>query len=602
MLSIGGVVRQAHGHFPPNRAFDQLIGQATIRRVSTILAMKVALSQINPIVGDIAGNTALIVRDIQAAIAQNADMIVFPELAIIGYPPKDLLLKPDVLDSCEQTINYIAQTCKGITAIVGYPTRSNRPIGRALFNTAAVCRDGEVVYRQHKSLLPTYDVFDESRYFEPSNEVQTFDVNGVPVGIAICEDLWNQPKVIARRLYTFDPLQSLEDQGAQVIVNPAASPFELPKHAFRRKLFSNAARQHGVSVVFVNQVGGNDELVFDGNSCVYNADGNIIAQAKDFQEDLVIADLDTSRPVTVSDRSESSAVYQALTLGLRDYCRKCGFKRIVLGLSGGIDSAVTACVAVEAIGKENVIGIAMPSRYSSEGSVSDAQLLAERLDIEFHTIPIEDAHKTMEAVVTPYFEGRQADTTEENVQARLRGVILMSFSNKFGALLTTTGNKSEMAVGYCTLYGDMCGGLAVLCDVPKTMVYRLAEWINTDECSLKQACGTPPIPVDTITKPPSAELRPDQTDQDSLPPYEILDEIVDRYVERNESTKVIADAMSVDLDLVRRFARLIDLNEYKRKQAPPGLKITSRAFGFGRRLPIAQRYDVRGFVEFDKTK
>lgn len=566
--------------------------------------MRIALAQTNPIVGDIVGNTQRIARYIDDAKRQGASLVLFPELAVIGYPPKDLLLKPAIIEECDHAIQELATHCVGISAIIGYPVRSDRPTGRMLYNAAALCRDGRVTHRFVKSLLPTYDVFDEQRYFEPGPPVDIVTHEGVKLGVSICEDLWNDREMMSRQLYHDDPIARLADAGAQMLINCSASPFVLDKHDFRLGLFARAARRHRTPLLYCNQVGGNDELVFDGNSCVVDAQGRVIAQAKDFEEDLLIVDVDcpaggvsVAQP-PANNRRETpkrgiESVYHALVLGLRDYCRKCGFKSIVLGLSGGIDSALCAALAVAALGKENVRGVAMPSRFSSEHSVSDARDLAARLGIAFHVIPIEEAHKAMEHMVTPFFEGRTPDATEENIQARLRGVILMSFSNKFGSLLTTTGNKSELAVGYCTLYGDMAGGLAVISDVPKTMVWALSRWINSDPASpLRQAYGGPVIPESSITKVPSAELRPNQTDQDSLPPYEVLDQIIERYVEREQTARqIIAEMPAVDPAVILKMVRLIDLNEYKRKQAAPGVKVTGRAFGFGRRMPIAQRYD-----------
>ncbi len=570
--------------------------------------MRIALAQINPTVGDIAGNAELIRTDIERARDLGAALVVFPELAIIGYPPKDLLLKPAVIRECGDAVEDLARSCRGIAAIIGYPAPSDRPRGRTLYNAAAVCYDGRVQSRQVKSLLPTYDVFDELRYFEPGPPAELTilpALGGRKAGISICEDLWNEREVFTRQLYHTNPIDDLATAGADLFINCAASPFVLDKQAFRVKLMGHVAKRNGIPLLYCNQVGGNDELIFDGNSCAFDARGNLIAQAKDFEPDLLLVDLPesgggahvpaphrTSRVETA--REGLASIYHALVLGLRDYCRKCGFKSIVLGLSGGIDSAVVCALAADALGPENVRGVAMPSRYSSEGSKDDARALADSLGVTFHTIPIEGPHRALEELVEPYFDGRPRDVTEENIQARVRGVVLMAFSNKLGSLLVTTGNKSELAVGYCTLYGDMAGGLAVISDVPKTTLYQLARWINDDPASpLRQRFGKPVIPESTITKPPSAELRPDQHDQQSLPPYETLDEIIDRYVEREQSARRIVDETGFDPEVVLKMIRLIDLSEYKRKQAAPGLKITGRAFGFGRRMPIAQRYDSR---------
>ncbi|QQE12634.1 NAD+ synthase [Planctomycetota bacterium] len=566
--------------------------------------MRIALSQIDTTVGDLKGNAELILRDIERAKEHKADLIVFPEMTVIGYPPKDLLLKPRVIKQCAEAVEKLAQACTNITALIGYPKVSDKGTGHLLHNAVAVCRDGKIVNHHVKTLLPTYDVFDERRYFEPGDHLVISEVKGQNIGVSICEDLWNEQAIFERPLYEINPIDQIADHGADIIINAAASPYVLGKHEFRLDLMRHVARKHQRPIVYCNAIGGNDELVFDGNSCVINAGGEIIGHAKDFEEDLLVVELPDKNNNTdvMAGRIEHSkigleSVYHALVLGLRDYVRKCGFKKIVMGLSGGIDSALTCAIAVDAIGKENVIGIGMPSRYSSDGSVSDAELLASNLGIEFHVIPIEKAHYAMEGMLDSIFANTEAGVTEENIQARIRGNVMMSISNKFGALLVTTGNKSEMAVGYCTLYGDMCGGFSVLCDVPKTMVYDLSRWINEASNSpLHQTYGIPVIPEDTITKPPSAELRPDQKDQDSLPEYEVLDEIVERYVEKEQSAARIIDEAGFDQDTVLRMVRLIDLNEYKRKQAAPGLKITGRAFGFGRRMPIAQRYDNRWSV------
>lgn len=565
--------------------------------------MRIALAQINPTVGDMAGNMQLILDSIDKARKDSADIVVFPELALIGYPPRDLLMKPAAIRMCEQALDRIAEKCTDIAAIVGFPCPSETDRGLALFNAAALCFDGKVQHRYVKNLLPTYDVFDERRYFEPgyrsieqNNDVTEY--KGVKIGVTICEDLWTDPAVIDRQLYHNDPVKDLVNKGAQVIINCSASPFVMDKHNTRLKLLQNTARRFGVPVFYCNQVGGNDELVFDGNSCAVDKLGNVIAHSAAFESDLTLVDMDVATPVEFIPMGALESTYYALVLGLRDYCHKCGFKSIVLGLSGGIDSALTCAIAVSALGKENIRGVTMPSRYSSDGSVSDAEDLANRLGIKFHTVPIADPHQTLESLLGSHFEGREPDVTEENIQARIRGVILMAFSNKFGSLLVTTGNKSELAVGYCTLYGDMCGGMAVLSDVPKTTVWALSKWINNSENSpLRKAYNCAVIPENSITKPPSAELRPDQCDQDSLPEYEILDQIVERYVEREQSADQIIEQTGFDRDMVLRFVQLIDRNEYKRKQAAPGLKITGRAFGVGRRMPMAQRYDNRKTLE-----
>ncbi len=554
--------------------------------------MRFALAQTNPTIGDIAANTRAIARCIDRAQEAGAQLVVFPELAILGYPPKDLLLKPVAVERCVAAVQELAGRCTDIAAIIGYPCPTDDArSGRPLHNAAAFCHQGRVVRRHLKSLLPTYDVFDESRYFQPGAGVDVTDFLDQRLGVSICEDLWNDREMFSRTLYHDNPIDELAAAGATVFINCSASPFVDRKHEFRLKLFRHAARKHRLPLLYCNQVGGNDELVFDGNSCAVDEQGELIAHAKDFEEDLLLVDLppvtgSAPRPIAriESPRRGIQAIHQALVLGVRDYCAKCGFKSIVLGLSGGIDSALTAVLCAQAIGAANVRGVAMPSRFSSDHSVQDAQDLAQRLGIQFNLVPLAAAHDAMDATLRPHFASRAPDTTEENVQARLRGVILMGFSNKFGSLLVTTGNKSELAVGYCTLYGDMCGGLAVISDVPKTLVWELARWIN--------AQGQPVIPERSITKVPSAELRPNQTDQDSLPPYEVLDQIVERYVEREQPARqIIAELPGVDEATVLRVVRMIDFNEYKRKQSAPGIKVTGRAFGFGRRMPIAQRFD-----------
>lgn len=568
--------------------------------------MRIALAQINPTVGDLAGNQALIMGRIQQAKADGADLVVFPELALVGYPPKDLLLKPGLIDGAMESLRAIAAGCHGITAVVGLPTRAEGSRGRCLHNSAAWLQDGQILQIDAKRLLPTYDVFDELRYFEPGGPIEPVTVAGKKIGLSICEDLWNDERVFPRPLYHDDPVWDLTQAGVDVIINLAASPFVRGKHAFRLDLIKEVAKKHQLPVVYCNQVGGNDELVFDGGSCAVNAAGDYLGHAKRFESDLITIDLDADAgadpgskiaPVLLPD---VEACYRALVLGTRDYIQKCGFKKVVIALSGGIDSALTAAVVADAIGPENMVGVSLPSRYSSDGSKSDAQALADNLGIEFHTIGIEPAHHAIEQMLAPLFEGLETDVTEENIQARVRGNLMMGLSNKLGALLVTTGNKSELAVGYCTLYGDMCGGLAVISDVPKTLVFDMCRWINTAPGSpapgnnpLFEKFGIAVIPEATITKPPSAELRPDQKDEDSLPPYPVLDEIIDRYVEHEQSAGAIVEEVGFEETLVLRIVNLIDRNEYKRKQAAPGLKVTGRAFGFGRRMPMAQRYDNR---------
>ncbi|MCC5829919.1 MAG: NAD+ synthase [Phycisphaeraceae bacterium] len=580
--------------------------------------MRIALAQINPTVGDVAGNARKIADCIDQARSRRADLVICPELAIIGYPPKDLLLKPVVIEQCRAAVERLAAHCVGIAAIIGTPIRAANPhLGRELYNAAAFCAAGRIEHFHIKSLLPSYDVFDEQRYFEPAplpgqtppppdhdpgappaERNDYASLNGYRLGVSICEDLWNDPDLFPRRLYAADPMSRLAAGGAELLINCSASPFTRDKHPFRMKILTHAARRYGLPVVYCNQVGGNDELVFDGASVVVDSGGAVLAQARAFEEDLLIVEVPMRGRTATAGRIEPipegiASVYHALVLGLRDYCRKCGFESIVLGLSGGIDSALCAALAVAALGPENVRGVAMPSRHSSQGSVDDARELALRLGIAFDCLPIEPAHRAIETMLEPIFKDLAPDVTEENIQARLRGNLLMAMSNKLRSLLVTTGNKSEVAVGYCTLYGDMAGGLAVLSDVPKTAVWEMARWINTSPASpLLERFGRPVIPENSITKPPSAELRPDQKDEDSLPPYPVLDQIIERYVERDQSATRIIEETGIDADIVRRIIRLIDLSEYKRKQAAPGLKVTGRAFGFGRRMPIAQRHDA----------
>ncbi len=559
--------------------------------------MKIALAQTNPIIGDIAGNTVQIRQYLSQSAEKGVDLVVFPELALLGYPPKDLLLKPRLVQQAADALADLAVEYTDIAFVIGCVIHNASEIGMGLQNAAAIVQNGSVDKYIVKTHLPTYDVFDERRYFQPAeigvNEIVT--INGVRVGVTICEDLWlEDEKLLGRRLYDFDPATDLVAKGAQILINCSASPFVLGKDKTRMGLFSAVAKNQNVPLLFCNQVGGNDELVFDGRSCVFDNKGCIVARGKSFETDLIVYDLEAPFIPVAPDEDLVADAYHALVLGLKDYCRKCGFKSIVLGLSGGIDSALTAAIAVAAIGGENVRGIALPSRYSSQGSLDDAKALAENLGMQYDVLPIDTVHQAAETLVTPLFEGKPVDATEENIQARIRGLLLMSLSNKHGSLLVTTGNKSELAVGYCTLYGDMCGGLAVLSDVPKTLVWDISRWINESlDSPLREAVGCEVIPENSISKPPSAELRPNQVDQDSLPEYVELDEIIERYVELHQSAKQIIDETGFDQAIVFKMVRLIDMNEYKRKQAAPGIKITGRAFGFGRRMPIAQRHDFK---------
>lgn len=542
--------------------------------------MKVALAQINPTVGDLTGNEAKILAAYRRGVEAGAEIVLCPELSTTGYPPRDLLLKKRFITQNLELLDRLAAATGKTALMVGFVGKNEIRPGREVTNSVALLQHGKIVTTRAKTLLPTYDVFDEDRYFEPAPENQPADFSGGKIGLTICEDIWNDEDFWNERRYHHNPPVELADAGAEIIFNISASPWHIGKNKTRFEMLRSIAHKTRRPVVFCNQVGGNDELIFDGCSLVFNANGDLIAQGKCFEEDFIVVDTESKSLIQPVELCAEEAIYQALTLGLRDYFYKCGFKSAVLGLSGGIDSAITACIAVAALGKENVRGVSLPSQFSSQHSLDDARVLAERLGIEYDVVPIQKAFETMKGQLQPVFAGKAEDTTEENLQARLRGVILMALSNKFGSLLLTTGNKSEIAVGYCTLYGDMAGGLAVISDVPKTMIYRIAKWINREREI---------IPDSSITKPPSAELRPNQCDQDSLPPYEVLDAILDLYVVQGKSASEIV-AAGFEEPIVRKVVRLIDLSEYKRRQAAPGLKVTTKAFGVGRRMPIAQRY------------
>ena len=542
--------------------------------------MKIALAQINPTVGDLTGNAARILAAYRRGVEAGVEIVVFPELAITGYPPRDLLHKSRFIPDNLAVLERLAAATGETGLLVGYVGRNERQPGREATNSVALLQHGKILATRAKMLLPTYDVFDEDRYFEPAQENAPVDFNGRKIGLTICEDVWNDEAFWDERRYLRNPARELVEAGAEILFNVSASPWHLGKDRLRVEMLSSLVAQIRRPFVYCNAIGGNDELLFDGASLAFDAAGRLITQGAMFREDFLILDTDTAAPITPTSLADEEALYRALVLGVRDYFQKCGFQSAVLGLSGGIDSALTAVIAVEALGAENVRGVSLPSQYSSQGSLDDARILAENLGIRYDIVPIQPVFEPVKGQLAGIFTGRAEDTTEENIQARLRGVILMAMSNKFGSLLLTTGNKSELAVGYCTLYGDMCGGLAVISDVPKTMVYRLSEWINRDREIIPRA---------SITKPPSAELRPDQTDQDSLPPYDVLDAILEAYVVGGKSRAEIV-AAGFEQPTVDRVARLIDLNEYKRRQAAPGLKITSKAFGVGRRMPIAQRY------------
>jgi len=555
--------------------------------------MKVALAQINPTVGDFEGNAAKIREAAAEARRRGADLAIFSELSLCGYPPFDLVERPAFVQQNLEVLERLAGEIP-LTSIVGLVGRAQDDVGKPAANCAALIGYGRVLFLQRKMLLPTYDVFDESRYFQPAHTQHVYEFCGVPLGITICEDIWNDKQFWARPLYERDPVAELASKGAELIVNISSSPFHLHKRALRSKMIQSLAARHGKPVVYVNQVGGNDSLVFDGASCVITPEGEVAARASAFSEDLVLYDTDSRQGERhAQPEEEMEAVHQALVLGTRDYVRKCGFGKVVIGLSGGIDSALVAVLAAEAVGPQNVLGVGMPGPYSSEGSVRDARQLAENLGIEFQLIPITPIFEAYRAALRDAFHGRPEDVAEENLQARARGNLLMALSNKFGSLLLTTGNKSELSVGYCTLYGDMAGGLAVISDVPKTMVYALAEYLNATGGMLggeNSGKGRELIPKATIRKAPSAELRPNQTDQDTLPPYETLDRILRDYIEEMMSPEEITEKEKLPLALVESIARKVDHNEYKRQQAAVGLKITSKAFGIGRKFPIAQAF------------
>lgn len=544
--------------------------------------MKIALAQINTTVGDFTGNVERIVRYARLAQERGAGFVVFPELALCGYPPRDLVEKPEFVKRSENELTRLASLLPDIPALVGYVRRSHAEQGKAVSDAAALLHHGQVVLDYVKILLPFYDVFDESRYFEPGNSPGVCELQGYRVGVTICEDTWNDKHFWNKQLYARDPVEETVRAGAGVLVNIASSPFCTDKIRFRQEMLQSIAKRHGVPVVYVNHVGGNDQLIFDGSSMAFNARGELAARARSFEEDLVVFDAsDGSGEIRSGPASEIEAVYQALLLGTRDYVAKCGFQKVLVGLSGGIDSSLVATIAADALGSENVRGVSMPGPYSSPGSLRDAEALARKLGIDFRVVPIGSVFDSYLNTLDPAFENQPRDVTEENIQARIRGNVLMALSNKFGALVLSTGNKSELAVGYCTLYGDMAGGLSVIADVPKTMVYDLARYVNRAGERIPQAC---------LEKPPSAELRPNQTDQDTLPPYEVLDVILKDYIEENLCAQDIAQQHELDIGLVRETLRRVNSAEYKRQQAAPALKVTAKAFGMGRRYPIAQKF------------
>lgn len=546
--------------------------------------MKIALGQINTTVGDFSGNAQKIIAYAQRAAKAGAGLILFPELSICGYPPRDLLEKPAFLRKNQESSEAIAAATRGIAVVCGAVTPAAQETGKRVANSALLMRDGKIQFVQSKMLLPTYDVFDELRHFAPAEKQELMPFCGKQMALTICEDAWNDKHFWPHRLYRVDPVEQLMKAGGNFVLNISASPWHLGKRETRCRMLTTIATEYRVPVVLVNQVGGNDSLIFDGSSLVVAPDGRVVARAKSFEEDLVYFDPDQlSGDVNAQTAGREATAYAALVLGTRDYVRKCGFQKVLVGLSGGIDSAIVACIAAEALGPENVMGVGMPTRFSSAGSIEDARLLAQNLGISFEVVPIQEVFDTYLKALHPAFQGCKEDVTEENIQSRIRGSVLMALSNKRGALVLSTGNKSELGVGYCTLYGDMVGGLAVISDVPKTMVYALSQWVNRErEC----------IPQATITKPPSAELRPGQKDTDILPPYEVLDAILEDYVEDYKTAEEIAGARGFELSLVKSIIRMIERSEYKRQQAAPGLKITEKAFGMGRRFPIAQKSEV----------
>jgi NAD+ synthase (glutamine-hydrolysing) len=543
--------------------------------------LRVALLQINPTAGDIAGNSTLIVQGAKRAAELGADLVVTPELALMGYLPRDLLMNQGfVRRSCQALHEIAGELSSAPPMLVGVATPNPSEMGRPLFNSAVLLDRGSVGQSFHKTLLPTYDVFDEDRYFEPSVGPQVLELNGWKLGISICEDVWNDRDFWQRRRYHQDPIEVLVESGAQAIVNLSSSPFIAGKQVLRERMLGHMAQKYRLPVAYVNQVGGNDDLIFDGRSCAFDAEGRLFARAHGFQQDVIVVDLAASQGTVAPDDFQTEAeIWNALVIGVKDYVAKTRFSRVLLGLSGGVDSAITAAIAADAVGPENVLGVMMPSRYSSSGSVDDSVILARNLGIKTLTLPISEVMTAYDGLLTEAFTGRTADVTEENIQSRIRGNLLMALSNKFGSLLLTTGNKSEMSVGYCTLYGDMNGGLAVIADLPKMMVYRVSRWRNQRK---------PDIPEDILTKAPSAELRPDQTDQDSLPPYDLLDQILELHIEQCQSAEEII-AQGFEEATVRRVLKLVRIAEFKRKQAAPVLKVTSRAFGTGWRMPIVRQ-------------
>jgi NAD+ synthase (glutamine-hydrolysing) len=552
--------------------------------------MKIAIAQLNPIIGDISNNAQQIITAAEDAVKQNARLLLTPELSLCGYPPRDLLLYPGFVELMTNELKAIAsQLPDKIAVLIG--TVETNPHAHSkgqkpLYNSMALLDGGKIKQIFHKRLLPTYDVFDEDRYFQPGYEANCFTLDNVKVGVSICEDLWNDEEFWGKRSYEVNPIEELAKLEVDVIVNLSASPYSVGKQQLREAMLHHAAISYHKTIIYVNQVGGNDDLVFDGNSVAFNSAGELINHAKGFETDLVMVELDRLKENKEIGRQEkinsNEEIYRALVLGVKDYARKCGFQKAILGLSGGIDSALVAAIASEALGADNVLGILMPSPYSSAHSISDAEDLVNNLGIKSQQLAIEEAMNAYDAILEPMFAGTELGIAEENIQSRIRGNLLMAIANKFGYLLLSTGNKSEMAVGYCTLYGDMNGGLAVIADVPKTRVFELCRWLNKER---------EVIPVNIITKPPSAELKPDQKDSDSLPAYEILDDILERIVCLHQSPAEIVEA-GHDTETVSKVMKLVTRAEFKRRQAPPGIKITDRAFGTGWRMPIASKWSI----------
>jgi NAD+ synthetase len=546
--------------------------------------MKIAIAQINPIIGDFRHNFDKIKHSVDQAVELKCDLVVFSELVITGYPPRDLLERRDFIDGNLACLDRLIAAVRGIGVICGFVDKNPSKEGKPLYNAAIVFEDGKIIHKVHKMLLPTYDIFDERRYFEPGRESLPFSYKGHHIGLTICEDAWNDEDIFQKRIYPQDPVAGIVQAGADLVINISASPYYLGHDKFRKDMFAFMAQKYRLPMMFANQAGGNDSVVFDGSSSVFDKNGKMIAGASDFAEDFLAFDSKTlktfdhgSHNVSMSD---AESILKALVMGTHDYVSKCGFSKVVIGLSGGIDSALTACIAVTALGRENVSVVFMPSQYTSKENFEDTQMLAENLGVVLTPIPIGSIFKEFLKLLSPAFKESEPDITEQNIQARIRGTILMALSNKYGALVLSPGNKSELAVGYCTLYGDMTGGLAVISDVPKTMVYELARYINRE----KEI-----IPRRIIAKAPSAELKPDQVDQDDLPPYDILDAILKGYIEEMKGIQELAQ-MGFDKGVVEDVVLRVDRNEYKRHQSAPGLKVTSKAFGYGRRYPLAQRY------------